>query len=444
MRLHNRQIKATFWNDPDLLQMPRDKRLFYVGLSQLADDSGCLEDSPLAFKIHLFPSPIDSDITVELITQWVDELINQNKVVRYEVGSKKCLYLANFHKHQKLDRPSPPETPLPPWIQWKDYPGRNPGKYIIQDRNSGEIIKDDKREGDLEEEFAELISTGLITIDGQKAISFDRQVRLKGSYLDIVASTIKGNYFFELKECFLSGAALAQIVKYQRFIKESGKEESKAILIGRGIIPSFSYDIAKQNNITVYILKEDYSLKKLCGNTEIVVSRDFTKMKCENMLLVEPELEPELEPERELEPENNNGGIDNTEVDNKEAATDKNPMIEIQRALQKAGILMPSHYQIECLLKWHDDGMELDLIMLAIKKAAKANNPRVDYIEGTLRGWSSQKITTLAQAEAADQEFQQRKKSSLPRAPTGPPAQREKTDDELYMDSLIAEIPGGG
>lgn len=441
MRLHNRQIKATFWNDPDLLQMHRDKRLFYIGLSQLADDSGCLEDSSLAFKIHLFPSPFDSDITVELIVQWVDELVSQNKVVRYEIGNKKCLYLANFHKHQKLDRPSPPETPLPPWIQWKEYPGRNPGKYIIQDRNSGEIIKDDKREGDLEEEFAELISTGLITIDGEKAISFDRQVRLKGSYLDIVASTKKGNYFFEMKECFLSGAALAQVVKYQRFIKESGKQDSKAVLIGRGIIPSFSYDIAKQNNITVYILKEDYSLTKLCGATEIVISRDFTKIKCENMLLAEPE--PEVEPERELEPEDNNGGIDNTEVDNKEAAADKNPVIEIQKGLQKAGIIMPSHYQIESLLDWHDEGMELDLVLLAIKKAAIANIPRVDYIEGTLKGWANQGITTLTQAEAADQEFQRRKSKGPPRASTGPPAQREKTDDELYMDSLIAEIGGG-
>mgnify|MGYP007012348422 FL=1 len=48
MRLHNRQIKATFWTDPDILQWPREKRWFYLGLVQLADDSGCIEDSVFA------------------------------------------------------------------------------------------------------------------------------------------------------------------------------------------------------------------------------------------------------------------------------------------------------------------------------------------------------------------------------------------------------------
>jgi hypothetical protein len=136
-------------------------------------------------------------------------------------------------------------------------------------------------------------------------MSVDRQVRLKNSYLDIVASTKKGGYFFELKESYLSGAALAQVVKYQRYIKETGSEFSEAILIGRGIIPSFSYDIAKQNNITVYVLKEDGTLNKLCGNVDIVISRDLTVNQCEKMLLAEPEPEPEpeLELELELEPE---------------------------------------------------------------------------------------------------------------------------------------------
>jgi len=104
MRLHNRQIKATFWTDPDLLQWPRDKRWFYFGLVQLADDSGCLEDSPFAFKIHLFPSPLDQDITVEVIARWRDELIAEGKLVPYEVEGKRYLFITNFHKHQSPRR----------------------------------------------------------------------------------------------------------------------------------------------------------------------------------------------------------------------------------------------------------------------------------------------------------------------------------------------------
>jgi len=134
MRLHNRQIKATFWNDTDLLQWPRDKRWFYEGLIQLADDSGCLEDSPFAFKLNLFPSPVDADITVDLLAKWRDELIEDGKLVRYRVGKKDYLYLTNFHKHQSLKNPEKPDVPLPPWIRWEPFESnKHSGKYIVSD-----------------------------------------------------------------------------------------------------------------------------------------------------------------------------------------------------------------------------------------------------------------------------------------------------------------------
>ncbi|MCL6557397.1 MAG: DnaD domain protein [Firmicutes bacterium] len=144
MRLHNRQIKATFWNDPDLLQWPREKRWFYEGLSQLADDSGCLENSPFAFKLHLFPSPLDADITVELISHWVNELIEQGKLIPYDAGGKKCLFLVNFHKHQALRSPAAPEVPLPPWVTFTPTDKRRrSGTYTV--RNPYDFLTDTVR-----------------------------------------------------------------------------------------------------------------------------------------------------------------------------------------------------------------------------------------------------------------------------------------------------------
>ncbi len=134
MRLHNRQIKASFWTDPDLLQWSRDKRWFYMGLVQLADDSGCLEDSSFAFKIQLFPSPVDVDITLEIIEKWRDELVEAEKLIRYEAAGKQCLYILNFHKHQVLKNCPPPEVPLPPWLQWEHYKSNErSGKYVVND-----------------------------------------------------------------------------------------------------------------------------------------------------------------------------------------------------------------------------------------------------------------------------------------------------------------------
>lgn len=134
MKLHNRQIKASFWTDPDLLQWSRDKRWFYMGLVQLADDSGCLEDSSFAFKIQLFPSPVDADITTDIIEKWRDELVEAGKLIRYESAGKQCLYIANFHKHQALKNCPAPDVPLPPWLQWEPYKSNErSGKYIVNE-----------------------------------------------------------------------------------------------------------------------------------------------------------------------------------------------------------------------------------------------------------------------------------------------------------------------
>jgi hypothetical protein len=134
MRLHNRQLKAEFWNDPELLQWPREKRWFYMGLVQLADDSGCVENNAFAFKINLFPSPADADITIELIATWVDELIRAGKLVPYTVQGKEYLFIKNFHKHQSLNKPTPPNktsVPLPPWITWQPGDKRSSSRYVV-------------------------------------------------------------------------------------------------------------------------------------------------------------------------------------------------------------------------------------------------------------------------------------------------------------------------
>ena len=133
MRLHNRMIKAAFWTDTDLLKhLDRDGRMFYIGLIQLADDSGCLEDDLLAFKIHLYPA--DMDIDLDFIQKYRDKLVEMGKVIPYAAEGKKCLYLKNFHKHQSLRSPAPPEVPLPPWITWQagETP-RSAGRYIVGD-----------------------------------------------------------------------------------------------------------------------------------------------------------------------------------------------------------------------------------------------------------------------------------------------------------------------
>lgn len=133
-RLRNRQLKADFWTDPELLRWPRDKRWTYQGLWEMAEDSGCIEDDPFGWKLMLWPSPMDSDITVELLTEWRDELVEAHKAVPYEADGKHYLYLRTFHEHELPRNPQSPNLPLPAWVKWspdKDTKERSRGRYVI-------------------------------------------------------------------------------------------------------------------------------------------------------------------------------------------------------------------------------------------------------------------------------------------------------------------------
>ncbi len=115
-RLRNRIRKADYFSDGELLRWPRDKRTTYSGLWALAEDSGCLEDDPLTWKVLLWPSPLDADISVEVLAQWRDELVADGKLIPYEADGKRCLYLRSFHKHELPRNPQRPDLPLPPWL----------------------------------------------------------------------------------------------------------------------------------------------------------------------------------------------------------------------------------------------------------------------------------------------------------------------------------------
>lgn len=132
MRLHNRQIKVGYWNDQDLIRWPLAKRVLFQGLWCIADDSGCCLDDSWTIKVLVFPSPVDADITPDVIKEYLDEMAQENKIIRYASQNKACFYIKNFHKYQRLDNPAAPEVPLPEWIIFEPYPSnKRAGKYII-------------------------------------------------------------------------------------------------------------------------------------------------------------------------------------------------------------------------------------------------------------------------------------------------------------------------
>lgn len=106
-----RNIKPGFFKNADLVELPMEARLLFIGLWTLADRAGRLEDRPKQIKMELFPAdPVDIDGCLDGLQRW-------GFITRYEVEGRKLLQVVNFTKHQnphKEERvsalPSPDET----------------------------------------------------------------------------------------------------------------------------------------------------------------------------------------------------------------------------------------------------------------------------------------------------------------------------------------------
>ncbi len=115
-RLRNRIVKAEFWSDGELLRWPLAKRVMYQGLWAIAEDSGCLEDDPFEWRTQLLISPLDLGITLEMFTEWRNELVAAGKLIPYQAEGKQYVYIRTFHEHESPRNPQSPSLPLPPWV----------------------------------------------------------------------------------------------------------------------------------------------------------------------------------------------------------------------------------------------------------------------------------------------------------------------------------------
>lgn len=108
MRPRIRTIKPEFFEDERINALSVGTRFVAVGLISAADDRGRIWRLP-ALRTHVFPH---GDITERQFDKAVNEIAATGFVWQYEVGDKTYLWLPNFWKHQRINRPS--ESALPP------------------------------------------------------------------------------------------------------------------------------------------------------------------------------------------------------------------------------------------------------------------------------------------------------------------------------------------
>lgn len=89
-----RNIKPSFFHNADLVDLPVETRLLFIGLWTIADREGRLEDRPKQIKMELYPADSFD----------VDTLLNQLNeagfIQRYVNNNNKYIHIVNFTKHQ--------------------------------------------------------------------------------------------------------------------------------------------------------------------------------------------------------------------------------------------------------------------------------------------------------------------------------------------------------
>jgi hypothetical protein len=98
-----RIIKPDFWVSDQIVRLRRDIRLTFIGLWNFCDDNGIHPKSALKLKLELFPG--DNDVTEEMVTEWVKELLKEGLIDDYRYDGQEYWIVTGWHKHQYIQHP---------------------------------------------------------------------------------------------------------------------------------------------------------------------------------------------------------------------------------------------------------------------------------------------------------------------------------------------------
>jgi len=109
----------------DLGLTPLLKRAVYIGLMQLAEDSGCFIWNPR--DVRSVALPLERDVTDQTVEQVMRELETDGYVWSYEAEARYCGFVPAFPEHQRsLTRWNVPQSvPLPPGITYEPIASAN-------------------------------------------------------------------------------------------------------------------------------------------------------------------------------------------------------------------------------------------------------------------------------------------------------------------------------
>ena len=102
-----RIIDPEFWLDEKIGKLDYKTMLLYIGLWNLADSNGIVENNEEKIKIQIFPYKKGGTIDKNL-----QKLVDLGKLHSYKVDKKRYFLIKNFKKYQKESHPTY-KYPLP-------------------------------------------------------------------------------------------------------------------------------------------------------------------------------------------------------------------------------------------------------------------------------------------------------------------------------------------
>lgn len=128
-----RNIKPGFFKNEDLVELPFEYRLLYIGLWTLADREGRMEDRPKRIKMEVFPA---DDVNIEA---GLCALHSAGFVQRYEVDGRRYVSIPAWKKHQNphckesASKIPPPSKASASTVQARCKHGSSPADSLIPD-----------------------------------------------------------------------------------------------------------------------------------------------------------------------------------------------------------------------------------------------------------------------------------------------------------------------
>ncbi|GAC1626763.1 MAG: hypothetical protein NVS9B10_15020 [Nevskia sp.] len=99
-----RNIKPGFFKNEELVTLPFEQRLLFIGLWILSDREGRLEDRPKRIRMEVFPAD-NVDVDAGL-----NALAAAGFITRYVAEGQQCIQVDNFLKHQNPHHKEPAST----------------------------------------------------------------------------------------------------------------------------------------------------------------------------------------------------------------------------------------------------------------------------------------------------------------------------------------------